>query len=230
VQLIVGDTGGDAGIFFAKFLLLLVLLAMISSIIKMFPNDFLKEGWSHWIVSIAVSLLGIYFLTPDMIRTILIPNSALGAVLVSALPFIIYFFFVEKSLGAPNPAILRRVAWIGYGVVFFIIWIMTQDKISTPLITTIYPLVFFLSIIMAAMDGTLQSFFNKAAAGRAHAGSKARQASLVQDDLDLATEAFRRQGAGYTPRTTAGTGQTGSAAYKRDAQYYKDQIDVILNS
>lgn len=228
--LLVGDTGGNAGIFFGKFLLLLVLFALISSILAKSGVDFLQEGWAHWIISVGVAILGIYFLTPDLIRTIIISNSTLGVVLTAALPFIIYFYFVEKSLGSPKPAILRRVAWIAYGVVFLIIWIMTQENISNPLVTTIYPLVVILSLIMAAMDGTIQSFFNRARAGRAHAGSKARQASLVQDDLDLATEAFRRQGAVYSTRTPASTGETGAKAYKLDAKYFKDQIDTILNS
>ena len=243
VQLIVGETGGDAGIFFAKFLFLLVLLAMISGILGKFPNDFLKTGWTHWIVSIVVSILGVYFLTPDMVRTMLIPNSTLGAVLISALPFIIYFYFVEKSLGAPNPPILRRIAWIAYGVVFLIIWIMTQKEISTPIITTLYPLVIILSVLMAVFDGTLQGILNgwkqeksKASANADLISSLTRLQNELINHYDGAMKAGTlpagypggsltgKINASYNPSAVAENGDT---AYRKDLEALRKAIAYI---
>lgn len=165
LELLVGQTADvstdsslAANIFLAKVLLMILVLSLVSSALKSSGMGLLKSGVSHWVVSIIVSVLSIRFLTVDMIQTIIMPYSTIGVAMTAALPFIIYFFFVEKTWGSPASPVFRKIAWIFFAVVFLSIWVMRQDEFQDKngIVSVIYPVTAMLAIAMCFIDGTIQ--------------------------------------------------------------------------
>ncbi len=156
------DPDLSTNIFLAKILLLILVLALVSTTFKSSGVDLLKEGAAHWVVSSIVAILAVRFLTPEMIQTILVPYTTFGIVITAVLPFIIYFFFVEKTWGAPKSPVFRKVAWIFFAVVFLSIWIMRYDELKGQegIVGIIYPLTAMLAVLMCFIDGTIQKILN----------------------------------------------------------------------
>jgi len=112
------------------------------------------------ILSIGLSLIitrGIFAI--DVLREILMPYNVLGVTLISVIPFIIFFIFVEKGLPGTSNKILRKILWVFYSVVFFAMVISLYRSGSQ--YSWVYSLVVFLSILMSIFDGTIQKMFNK---------------------------------------------------------------------
>jgi hypothetical protein len=199
LEFIVGDTSGgegflqdSAGVFFAKVLLLILLLAIVYSILSNFGGSIFEKSSIRWVVSIIVAIFGVRFLTVDFIQSILLPYSVLGVVITSAIPFILYFYFVEKQL-SPSPSMIRRIAWVLFGVVFLILWSMRAQDFSESegIVSTIYPLTALIAFILAIMDGTIQHFFRTMKFQKSHSYVNARVDSLWRDKLNECENAFK---------------------------------------
>jgi len=228
------DSVGDidaAGIFLAKLLLLLLVFSLVSSILLTSGVSFLKDGWTHWITSGVVAILSVRYLSSDLINTILMPYSTFGVVISAALPFVLYFFFVEKSLGAPKSPALRRAAWIFFGVVFLAIWVMRQDVAdkSNAIVSVIYPLTALLSIIMALIDGTIQNFFNRARIARSKEQVRGKNLVFYYDQLNECNDHWknavqRGNPDSYHARIVGVGTATGMTAYNADVKEIQKRI------
>lgn len=245
LNVVVGDTTAGKGvlaksedIFIAKVLLLLLLTALVSAILSMVGGiSFLKEGWSHWFVSIIVAILGVRFLNADLIQTILIPYSVFGVVLTAILPFVLYFLFVEKGMQAPNtPAIARKAAWILFGIVFLAIWVMRQGDFSKDdagIISIIYPLTAIISFIMAFADGTIQSIFNKwgvvKTKAKANSTNRVHLNDMLNECNDKWTDANSRGNPdSYLARVAGSIGtDKGLRAYEKDLEELTRRINAL---
>jgi|SRR3989344_4022755 len=113
---------GDLSVNVAKYLLVILLTAIIYSILDLTP--FLRgEGKSslRWLVAFIVGFLGTAYLNASDIYAILASYNALGFVLSAAVPFIILLFLSIQTHkdGGPMGRIFSRVIWVGF-IVFLV--------------------------------------------------------------------------------------------------------------
>ncbi len=190
--------GTDSGeIFFAKAMLFIILLSLITFAAGQIPPIAGKRA--IWI-SLIVSILSVRLITADWVKAILLPYSALGIALTSFLPFMLYFFFVEKGLVGYTT--MRKLAWIFAAVVFAGLFIYQNAAVTTTLSgvapgtgsiaftstipgfnpTYIYLIAAIASIIMLLADNTIQRAFAKARA--AGIGDERKAAIGLKLDTD----------------------------------------------
>ena len=141
--------GGESGMLFEKILFLAIILATVYLIIKNMPV-FKGNGAIIWIVSISISLLSTRFMSGDLLKTMLLPYSALGVALTSIFPLLIFFAFVEGQAGRT----VRKSMWIFYIVVFCTIWSARYATVGA--ISYIYMGSAVLALLFFLMDGTIQ--------------------------------------------------------------------------
>ena len=159
---VLGDMDGVAGInsealLFARLLLLIIFITVIFSTIGKL-SFFSKSKGVLWIVSLGVGILAVRFFSPQMVATVLIPYTALGFAVTAIIPFIIFFFLVNVGM-KNNRAIVRRVAWIFFAVIFIGLWI--QSPTGDQNFKHIYLVVAIVAIIMMKLDGTIKRFFHE---------------------------------------------------------------------
>ena len=71
------------------------------------------------ILSIGLSLIitrGIFAI--GVLREILMPYNVLGVTLITVIPFIVFFIFVERGLQGTSNRVIRKILWVFYSVVF----------------------------------------------------------------------------------------------------------------
>jgi len=157
---ILGETPSGQYLF-AKFLFFLIVLAIVWTALS--NVDFFEEKtWVLAVISIAAAILSTRFLTTEeIINTILLPYSTLGVVITAGLPFVLFFILVNIGW-KEQPAVLRRVAWIFFIVVFIGLWITRAGDTSTMKmgnLAYVYPITALLAFIMILFDGTIHRFF-----------------------------------------------------------------------
>lgn len=160
LSIIVGDTGtsDSSGIFIAKLLLMILVLAITYSIVERIPL-FAGSDYIIWITSIVVAVLGIRFISAGAIQTIVLSHSAYAVALTAIIPFILYFVFVETGLSG-YPPLLRKLSWIFYAVIFIGLWFMRYNEIQTGLVW-IYPISALVALFMLILDGTIQKLIRE---------------------------------------------------------------------
>jgi len=109
----------DGSMFFQRCLILLIVYGIVYMILGRI-SIFEGSSFLLFFVSFAVAVLGVKFLSPDFIQSVLLPYAALGGSLAIFLPYLIYFAFVHTSV---KGTFGRRAAWILFGVIFFAIYI-----------------------------------------------------------------------------------------------------------
>lgn len=126
-EVIIGDYA-TSEFFFAKVLLLFILLAFVGYALGKVPA-FEKNRAVKLIITIAVSILAVRFISENQLVTgILLPYGVLGIVITTAVPFFIIFWFLHTAnIGSLG----RRLTWIFFGIVFLVLWFNRYDKIST---------------------------------------------------------------------------------------------------
>jgi len=156
-----GKTAGE--VLFMKVLFFLIILAIIWTVLNMI--DFFSDNtWVVVVIAGSVSILATRFLaTPGWLSTVLLPYTVLGIALTAFLPFLIYFYFVEKALGTHQT--MRKIAWILAAVVFTALYISRFEEIGNLagaesfnpayiyLITAVTCIAFFI------FDGTIRRAF-----------------------------------------------------------------------
>lgn len=156
----INATGGMSSddLFFGKLLIAVIVLAVVYSIME--TIEFFKgKPWVLWTVSLAVTILGVRFISPEMISTVVLSNQALAVALTSIIPFVIYFVFVESGLKEYGKT-FRRTLWIFFAAVFLGLYFIRSDSLGD--LAWVYPITAIAAIIMAFMDGTIQRYFRKA--------------------------------------------------------------------
>src|SRR3989344_2626572 len=113
---------GQLSVNVAKYLLVILLTAIIYSVLDLTP--FLKgeeKSAIRWVVAFIVGFLGTAYLNASDVYAILASYNALGFVLSAAVPFIILLFLSIQTHkdGGPLGRIFSRVIWIGF-IVFLI--------------------------------------------------------------------------------------------------------------
>lgn len=168
LQFFLGDVGG--GLLLTKVLIFIIILLLAWIGLK--KSDFLSEyPIISKILIFSVAILAMKGIgSSETIDAILLPYTATGIALSAGFPFIIYFLVINKGFGHQSP-IIRRTAWIFFGVIFLGL-LISRIKIENLLNPSawgfywIYVITAILAFIMAIMDGTIQGFFAKAEADK----------------------------------------------------------------
>lgn len=148
--------GGQGEFLFERILLFFILIALIFIILS--RMKLFKENYAViWIITFAVSLLATRFLSDySLVQNVLLPYSILGVVLTAAIPFIIYFFFVESF---EDSSTLRKILWIFFIVVFLGVWADRQNELGN--LSYIYILTGLVALICLLFDGTIRRVIEK---------------------------------------------------------------------
>lgn len=154
LRAVIGDVGGG-DIFFVKVLLLILLFVVIQVAIRKIPAFENQRGVSI-ILAAVVSVLAVrYMTTSDIIEGVLLPYSVLGVAITTILPFIIFFYFIQKS---GLVGFSRRLAWIAYGIIFLVLWASRMEEISDDA-HLIYFLILLAIIASLVFDKSIQRYF-----------------------------------------------------------------------
>src|SRR3989344_1268153 len=76
------------------FIIVFVIVYLTLDNVEFFSD----HGWAVNLLSIAVSILSVRFLTSEIINAIIFPYQALGIALSAGFPFVLYFMFVEFKM------------------------------------------------------------------------------------------------------------------------------------
>lgn len=143
--------GGTGDLLFERVLLFFILMALVFVILSRLK--LFKENLAViWIITLAVSLISTRYLSDfTMVKNVLLPYTILGVSLTAALPFIIYFFFVQSF---EDSSTLRKILWIFFIVVFLGLWADRQSELGS--LSYIYILTGLVALICLLLDGTIR--------------------------------------------------------------------------
>jgi len=217
LHFIVGDTAGkiDAStIFLSKILLLILIISLVSLILDRIPilSD---SSTMKWVISIVVGILGIRFLSGDIVAAILLPYNTMAIAMSIIFPFIIYGAFVYSTIYTPTG---RRIAWAFFGLVFLFIWFMRASDESLGNVTSLYPLAAAVSLGMMLIDGTIARLQKRMAK------EKAMSVTAYRHYLDLLKE-YETAEQRYTTAVRVGNAKAIAAAKSE-----LNKLDVALSA
>jgi len=173
-----------ADIFMAKLVSALIVFSIVYAVLsRALANVFSGARWAVWVVSIAVAILGVRFLSAEMVQTIILPNSAFAVALTAGIPFVIYFLVVSQL----DSSIVRRIAWIFFAVIFLGLYTLRYQELGG--IAYIYPLTALLSLIMLFLDGTIRRLMDKISFEKTLSTQGMLQANKIDEEIKLATQA-----------------------------------------
>ena len=193
-KFLIGDAGGDSALFFAKFLLLILVVSILYVPVKSFPGIG-NNKLLVFIISLIVGLLGIRFLTNDIISTITLPYSTFAIAVTTLLPLILYFVWVERGLvGKPT---LRKIAWIFAAVIFIGLSISRYDDIGN-LTEGFNPVWFYmiasgLCVVFLFADHTIQRAWTKAQLNEVEELKKIEIRAELLEEYDKTVERFNKE-------------------------------------
>ena len=177
---LLGETT-DEGNFTAKILVFLLAVVVIAAVLNMVPG-FADRMGINIIVSVIVSILGVRFLPADIFGALALPSSSLVASLTIGLPFIIYFFLLQR-IGSP---MVRRAGWVLFAAVTISLWWINRTK---PFYI-IYVFILIGCIIAFWFDGVLHRFLGSARRERRVAGITRSQENRIITEIKDAQKAL----------------------------------------
>ncbi len=147
---------------FSKILLFILLFVVIKVGVKATP----KLGERNFVVNIialVVSLFAVRYISENQLtQGILLPYGTLGVALVTLLPFVIYFFFVEKSVTTSTG---RKIAWMLFIIIFAVLWFnRATSSEGLPVVSNyLYMSVVLLGVFLFFFDKGVQKYFDRRA-------------------------------------------------------------------
>lgn len=144
---------------FIKILLFILLFLGIRLGVKGIPALGEQSGVVN-IISLVVSLIAIRFLSEsDIVRGILLPYEVLGVAVLTGGVFILYFFFVEKTVKSAGG---RKFLWFLFVLIMTVLWFSQRDKLSG-ITNFIYWGALGLGILMFFFDKSVKRYFDRQA-------------------------------------------------------------------
>ena len=128
------------------FILIFLIIATMVSFIPLFK----KNKLVGLLVSIIISILSVYFMPAGLVESILHPYEAMGAAILSVIPFILMFTFTKYML---TNTFTKKVAWIFFAFVMAGLSINSIINNAKQPVVWAYGIASFLAIAMI--------FFNK---------------------------------------------------------------------
>jgi hypothetical protein len=161
--------GGSTELLFEKILFLILLFLVVYIALKRVPA-FRENLAVLWIISLSVAFLGTRFLSDILLaRFVLFSYTVMGVAIMTILPLIIYFYFVETTI---TSSAFRRIAWLIFFVIFFGLWITKKSEIGN--LAYIYLVAAILSLVFMLFDRTIQASFLRSAMQRGLDADKVR--------------------------------------------------------
>ena len=153
-ELIIGDYS-TSEFFFAKILLLFLLIIICKFALDKTPIGEAGNGKFSIILSVIVSILAIRFISDnELIQGILIPYGTLGVAITTILPLIIFFYFVHYSnVGTFG----RKFFWGVFLIVLLVLWLSKYNELGI-IANQIYALVLLLTIALLIFDKTVHHY------------------------------------------------------------------------
>jgi hypothetical protein len=222
------NTAVSNDVFMGKLLAVILIISIIYVVLsKTMDKFFSGKKWALWLVSAVVSLLGVRFLTEDMIYMSIIPSSTFAVAVSAGIPFVLYFFLIGDFSQR-----LRRYAWIFFAVIFTGLWmIRTTDsaKQLNDAALMIYPVTAGLATLMAWLDGTLRGFIERVQSDKAQVVHYAQRLVALEKDLNQVQERYNARILAGTSQyyTSALDGRKGQKAYESDVKYYENEINNV---
>jgi hypothetical protein len=151
---IIGDYSTSE--FFFHKVLLLILLVIICKFVLDKTHLFETNKKVNIILSLIISVLSIRFINENnFFQTIFIQYGVLGIAITTALPMVIFFFFIHNTqVGTYG----RKMFWAIYTVTLTGIWISKSAEIPR-VGHQIYGVLVFFAIIFILMDKQIHSYF-----------------------------------------------------------------------
>ncbi|HVY01535.1 MAG TPA: hypothetical protein VHA12_02110 [Candidatus Nanoarchaeia archaeon] len=166
--------GANTPAFTVANIFIFIIVFVIVYIVVDSMEFFSAHTFFSWVISIAVSVLAVRFLSDGMINAIIFPYRALGIALAAGLPFVLYFVAVETKMTSEFG---RKAAWIFLGVIYVFLYFVrmyyapagSQDLSA---FSWIYLVTAAVCLLMVIFDGTLSQLRVKWAAARIGKDSK----------------------------------------------------------
>jgi hypothetical protein len=180
---IMGDIADDE-VFSAKLLFFVVIISIVW--IGLYQIEIIEDhAWLHWLLAFAVTILATRTLGDEgWLQTILLPYSTLGIAAVAGGPFLVWFLFFNVGM-KDKPSIVRKTAWIFFGIVFLFTWVSRTD--DSAFLTesgfnaaSIYLWTFAATMGMVVLDGTIQKWWRKVELEKATANFKKDASTRLQ--------------------------------------------------
>ncbi len=123
---ILGDyTSSD--FFFIKVMLLILTFVVVRAVLDKVPA-FKGNKIVIFIISVVISILSVRYMTDlQIVKGIIMSYDTLGIAITTIIPFIVWFFFVEKGITSGAG---RRFLWAFFIVIFSIVWYNRYDEIN----------------------------------------------------------------------------------------------------
>ena len=144
--LALGETASDT---FSRFLLFILLVTVLYAPAKIIT----KNATPSIIISTAVSILGLRFLTQELVRGILLPYGTLAVTVSVLLPLVLLAYFLDSI----TLVWIRKVGWIFAAAIFLGLWWTRWSYIGD--LAWVYLVGTALSVGFFFFDGTIQRFF-----------------------------------------------------------------------
>jgi len=177
-EFLLGDyaTSGD---FLVKSLLIVLTITVIMAVLE--AVDFFKgKKGTKFIVSAIISVLGVRFIPDGFVSQIVTPSTALVAAIGLGLPFVIFFYVLEK-FDSPN---IRRAGWAIFGVLILVLW---AENLGNPDIPATAKWLYLLFVGGCAVafwwDGTLHRWFTSTRVKARLSASTQRRISMVEAQI-----------------------------------------------
>lgn len=121
-----GGGSSSSEIFFIKVLTFIVLLAILVNTVKNVPTLGDNQTLS-WIISLIVAIIAVRALTTSaLINFLWTPTGVLGVTMITILPFILFFFFIESF----NTPVLRKIGWGTFAIIYFLMGMLRWEELK----------------------------------------------------------------------------------------------------
>ena len=188
---LIGESNGD------QLLLSRILLFMIWFLFFWFlsgkVSEVNKRVWFHLIASFVLGVLFTrWIVIDDILKTVLMPYSAVGAALAAFLPILVAFYFLNFVLQGENVEPLRVFGWII--IAGYLLW-GYYNGLKDPLVLDkewllVYPIAIVVTILLLIFSKRIRAEFIISQVGRTSENYKdnqrqeiLRQISLVEQNL-----------------------------------------------
>lgn len=219
---ILGDAPSSE-FFFAKVLIVILIVAVVYAVLSASGVGALTDHtWVLWTVSVIVAVLGVRFLTNELVQTIALPNSAFAVAVSAGIPFVLFFIMIRGF-----PEFAKRIAWVFFALIFLGLWALRYDKLGDA--AFIYPLTAAIAIIMMFFEGIIQKYVTTSRMNRAQQAGKGNALNALNKLITDAHDDYAARGTGYVSKTQ-GTTVTGDRAIKADVKEYQRRIRALMRS
>lgn len=176
---------GETAHLFEQLLFALLIIAVVYMALEQAPV-IKNNSFALWTLAIASAILAVrYIATEGLVNLLLLPQGVLGVALLTIIPFVIFFWFVEFGLAGTGSRVLRKICWVVYGVVFAVLWYknMYYPASASSVLGDwgyMYLLIALVAVILLFADGTIQ---NAIRSSRAQTSKDSRKDIIIANLL-----------------------------------------------